>query len=161
MKTKTSRFLSLQLCPQLFDQLYTIHGSICGRALPSVYCLLAGKSDDLYDEMFGILLNHISQRPKSITIDFEKAVENVIKRKLPSTDVRFCFFHFKQSLWRKIQVSIVSFRNHQYDLSLLSGTRSSTSISRRSRGSAMFEESRLSHISSRDIRSERIRTITE
>ena len=49
--------------------------------------MLPGRSDDIYEEMFGVILNHVSQRPKSITIDFEKAVENVIKRRLPVTDV--------------------------------------------------------------------------
>lgn len=56
--------------------------------------------------MFDIVLQHISQRPKSITIDYEKAVENVVKRKLPMTTVNGCFFHFKQSLWKKIVVSV-------------------------------------------------------
>ena len=70
--------------------------------------MLPGRSEDIYEEMFGVILNHVSQRPKSITIDFEKAVENLIKRKFPLTDVTFCFFHFKQALWKKIQVSTAS-----------------------------------------------------
>lgn len=76
--------------------------------MPSVYCMIAGKAEERYEEMFDVILDHVSLRPKSITIDFEKAMENVIKRKLPATDITFCFFHFKQALWRKITVSTVS-----------------------------------------------------
>jgi hypothetical protein len=32
--------------------------------------------------LFDILLKNVSQRPKSITIDYEKAVENVVRTKL-------------------------------------------------------------------------------
>lgn len=90
----------------MFYQLYTIHGCVCGRSLPSVYCIIAGKSQDIYGQMFDIILNHVSQRPMSITIDFEKSVENVIKQQLPTTTISFCFFHFKQNLWKQIQVSV-------------------------------------------------------
>lgn len=94
---------TFKLAPQLFYQLYTIHGSFCGRALPSVYCYLSGKAENLYDEMFDVVLSHVTQRPKSITIDFEKAVENVVKQKIPGANVSYCFFHFKQALWKKIK----------------------------------------------------------
>ena len=68
-------------------------------------CSISGKSEDIYDEVFDVVLQHLSQRPKSITIDFEKAVENVVKQKLPMTTISFCFFHFKKALWKQIQVS--------------------------------------------------------
>ena len=68
-------------------------------------CSISGKSEDIYDEVFDVVLQHLSQRPKSITIDFEKAVENVVKQKLPLTTISFCFFHFKKALWKQIQVS--------------------------------------------------------
>ena len=90
----------------MFYQLYTVHGFVCGRALPLVYCSISGKSETIYGELFDVILNHISQRPKTITMDFEKAVENVIKDKLPTTTVTYCFFHFKQALWRKVQVGV-------------------------------------------------------
>ena len=95
----------LQLAPQLFYQLYTIHGYLCGRFLPLVYCSIFGKSKDIYGEIFDVVLQHLSQYPKSITIDFEKAIENVLKQKLPMTTISFCVFHFKKALWRQIQVS--------------------------------------------------------
>ena len=45
-----------------------------------------------------MVLKHLSQRPKSITIDFEKAVENVVKQKLPLTTIGFCFFFISKKL---------------------------------------------------------------
>ncbi|CAF4541237.1 unnamed protein product, partial [Didymodactylos carnosus] len=83
--------------------LYTIHGFIRGRSVPLVYALLPGKSEAVYGELFNVLVQNVSKHPKSITIDFEKAVENVIKQKLPTTTINGCFFHFKQALWRKIE----------------------------------------------------------
>ncbi|CAF1581679.1 unnamed protein product, partial [Didymodactylos carnosus] len=91
------------VAPQLFYQLYVIHGFIRERTLPLVYALLPGKSEAVYGELFNDLLKHVTRHPNSITIDFEEAVENIIKQKLPTTTISGCFFHFKQSLWRKIQ----------------------------------------------------------
>jgi hypothetical protein len=91
-----------------------MHGSLFGRALPSVYCFLSGKDEDLYNEIFEIVLKNVSGRPKSITIDYEKAVENVVKQKLPMTTVNGCFFHWKQNLWKKVVVSINQLRDTLY-----------------------------------------------
>ncbi len=98
----------------MFYQLYTVHGCVCGRSLPLVYCSIAGKSQDIYTEMFEVILRHVSQRPKSITIDFEKSVENVIKQQLPMTKISFCYFHYKQNLWKQIQVSGGRFDRNYY-----------------------------------------------
>ncbi|CAF3615855.1 unnamed protein product, partial [Rotaria socialis] len=48
----------------------------CGRSLPLVYCSIAGNSQAIYDEMFDVILKNVYPHPKSITIDFEKAVKN-------------------------------------------------------------------------------------
>ena len=56
-----------------------IYGYVCGRSLRSVYCSVAGKSQDTYGKKFNIILQRVSQRPKSMAIDFEKSVENSVK----------------------------------------------------------------------------------
>ncbi|CAF4499777.1 unnamed protein product, partial [Rotaria sp. Silwood2] len=94
---------TFKIAPHLFHQLYTVHGRFCARTLPLVYCILSGKSEDIYHKMFDVVLNHVSQCPLSITVDFEKAVHNVIKQKLPQTKLNGCFFHYKQCLWRHVQ----------------------------------------------------------
>jgi hypothetical protein len=85
--------------------LYSIHGSLFGRSLPMVYCYTSHLDEDIYKEIFEIVLKNVSQRPKSITIDYEKAVENAVKAKMPMTNVSGCFFHLKQNWWRKLVVS--------------------------------------------------------
>jgi hypothetical protein len=71
-----------------------------------VFCSISGKSEEIYAEMFDFVLKHLSQRSKSITIDFEKSVENFVKQQMPVINISFCFFHYKKALWRQIQVSI-------------------------------------------------------
>nr|CAD2164850.1 unnamed protein product [Meloidogyne enterolobii] len=36
-------------------------------------------------------------------IDFEKAAEIALRTVFPAANIHGCFFHFKQSIWRKIQ----------------------------------------------------------
>ncbi|CAF1542107.1 unnamed protein product [Rotaria magnacalcarata] len=79
---------TFKIAPHLFYQLHTIHGVICGRALPSVYCIIFGKSEEIYGEIFDVVMQHISQRPISITTDYEKAVHNVIKKKTTNGNIR-------------------------------------------------------------------------
>ncbi|CAF4164230.1 unnamed protein product, partial [Rotaria magnacalcarata] len=52
-------------------------------------CSIAGNSQAIYDEMFDVILKNVYQRPKSITIDFEKAVENPVKQHLPMKTISF------------------------------------------------------------------------
>ncbi|CAF1172092.1 unnamed protein product [Didymodactylos carnosus] len=93
---------TFKIAPQLIYQLYIIHGFIRGRSVPLVYALLPGKSEAVYGELFNVLVQNVNKHPKSITTDFEQAVENVIKQKLPTTTISGCFPHFKQALWRMI-----------------------------------------------------------
>ncbi|CAF3399694.1 unnamed protein product [Rotaria socialis] len=83
------------IAPQLFEQLYVIHGYIYGRTLPLVYCMIAGTAEVLYNEVFDVILKHVSGRPKTITIDFEKAIENVVGRSLSTTSISGFFFPFQ------------------------------------------------------------------
>jgi hypothetical protein len=46
----------------------------------------------------GVVLN-----PQRLTCDFELATINAFRTVFPSLHVAACFFHFSQSLWRKIQ----------------------------------------------------------
>ncbi|CAF4336433.1 unnamed protein product [Rotaria sp. Silwood2] len=46
---------------------------------------------------------HVTKHPRSISIDYEKAVENIVKRKMPACAISGCFFHLKKALWKKIQ----------------------------------------------------------
>ena len=65
----------LRLTPSI--ALLVVHYS---RLLMWTVAAISGKSEDVDDEIFDVVLQHLSQRPKSIIIDFE----NVVKQKLPN-----------------------------------------------------------------------------
>ena len=58
--------------------------------------------------MFSLILEAITTKgmqwkPQKITIDFEKSVINCVSNIFPSTKIQGCYFHFSQSVWRKVQ----------------------------------------------------------
>ena len=77
--------------------------------LPVVFCLLVTqKSTDTYVNTFNhIILKCIELKftinPKSITIDFEKAIHDAVSIVWPNTLIVGCRFHLTQSWFRKIQ----------------------------------------------------------
>jgi len=95
-------------CPDIFFQIYTLHGKIGESYPPLVYFLLPGKTSAIYERMliitkdllfedFGIILN-----PKSFMVDFEVAMRKAIEKVFPEATVKGCFFHLTQSLTRKV-----------------------------------------------------------
>ena len=97
--------------PGLFYQLYVIHalkGSQNlfknGHLLPSLFILSPNKSEESYTKMW----NQVSilcpdACPTHLIVDFEKAVINSFSKQFPHTEVKGCFFHLCQNVWRKVQ----------------------------------------------------------
>jgi len=79
---------TFSIAPNLFLQVYTIHCVVHGRCLPMVYCLLPRKTAIIYEKMLR---------------DFELALIKAVRNVWPNVTIYLCFFHFKQSMWRKIQ----------------------------------------------------------
>ncbi|CAF4669401.1 unnamed protein product, partial [Didymodactylos carnosus] len=83
------------VCPSIFYQIYSVHGyNNDGIMAPYVFCLLPGKSEELYTGMFEILFNHMIQtnlcvRLRRVTIDFELAVANVFIKHFPYVEVKY------------------------------------------------------------------------
>ncbi|KAF0722630.1 MULE domain-containing protein [Aphis craccivora] len=74
------------------------------NVLQSVYVLLTDKKEKTYGRMFQALKSiTIGLCPKTIMVDFEKAAMNAINYEFPETEVKGCFFHFSQCIWRQIQ----------------------------------------------------------
>ncbi|CAF0792846.1 unnamed protein product [Rotaria sordida] len=46
------------VAPKLFEQMYSIHGSIRGKKLPLLYSLLPNKDQKTYEELFRIVAQH-------------------------------------------------------------------------------------------------------
>lgn len=50
-------------------------------------------------------------------IDFEKAAENAFSHSFPQAQIKGCFFHFAQSLWRNIQsIGLASHYSIDYEV---------------------------------------------
>lgn len=90
--------------PQIFQQLYTLHGLKDGKCLPLVYILTPNKTKELYIDMLQVLQQHNPQRkPKKMMIGFESGFESAFLHCFPRAKVSGCFFHFGQCLWRSVQ----------------------------------------------------------
>ena len=76
-----------------------------------IFCLLDGKQVGQYRQLIQHLHLKTSVRnvtghnfkPRYIVCDFEAALISAIETELPRSRIQGCYFHFCQSLWRKIQ----------------------------------------------------------
>lgn len=94
---------TFRTCPRLFLQLYTIHGAIGNTSLPFVFALLPNKNQITYTTFFQSLRNFLSNpKPNIIIADFEKAAINSLSSTFTSSRIKGCYYHFCQSIWRKI-----------------------------------------------------------
>lgn len=96
-------------CPKPFKQLVSVHGKYGDRVLPFAFCMLRSKETGLYREMFQQLSRHIRRisghnfRPSRILCDFEISLISAIQTEFPQASLHGCYFHFCQSIWRKVQ----------------------------------------------------------
>uniref|UniRef100_A0A0N5C3Z4 MULE domain-containing protein n=1 Tax=Strongyloides papillosus TaxID=174720 RepID=A0A0N5C3Z4_STREA len=96
-------------CPEGSYQIYTICGHFLSQTFPLIFGFLPNKNEQTYDTFFNFIKNSMSENnvnfnPPIIQADFEKAAIDALKKNFPVSDVKGCFFHFSQSLWRKIQI---------------------------------------------------------
>lgn len=72
--------------------------------MPLIYVLACEKKTDTYEQIFNALLNIKPDiKPKHITIDFEQAAINAIRKCFPESQIHACYFHFSQNIWKHIQ----------------------------------------------------------
>lgn len=100
---------TFRTCPKPYMQMVTIHGKYLGQTFSLCMALLTTKEAGAYRQ----LLQHLKRRvrntthhrfsPEKVVCDFEMGLKNAIETELPNTRVVGCYFHFCQSLWRKIQ----------------------------------------------------------
>lgn len=104
---------TFKVCPGLFHQLYTINIIINNSMIPVVYALMSTRNSHTYDTLYEFILSKTNNTPPvSITMDFEKAAITSIQRKFTPCNIYGCFFHFNQSIWKKIQSLPVIFENY-------------------------------------------------
>jgi hypothetical protein len=100
---------TFRTAPLPYKQFLTIQGYLNGFVVPMVFVLLPGKLSVLYRRV----LQHIKQRiwqitgsqvaPNKIVCDFEKSLHIAIQFEFPRTKIMGCYYHFCQSLWRRVQ----------------------------------------------------------
>lgn len=90
--------------PNLFCQLYTIHGIKDFESIPLLYGLLPSKEFDIYEIFFTQVRELVDDyAPPIFSLDYERAAINAINSVFDESEIRGCFFHFQQCYWRQIQ----------------------------------------------------------
>jgi len=90
--------------PNIFTQMYVIHGLVNNSVIPLVYILLQNKQQSSYEYLFQELKSlQPNLSPLSMMVDFEKGAINALQLHFPDTEIKSCFFHFSQCIYRKIQ----------------------------------------------------------
>lgn len=95
---------TFKTAPELFYQIYTIHALVDKNILPCVYALLPNKTEETYYQLFQqLLILKPNLHPISVMVDFEIGARNALVRVFPQADIKGCFFHLSQCVYRKVQ----------------------------------------------------------
>ena len=72
--------------------------------MPGVYAILPNKTEQTYYEMFQqLLIMKPTLNPRSVMVDFGIVARNALLRVFPQTEIKGCFFHLSQCVYRKVQ----------------------------------------------------------
>ncbi|XP_064648761.1 uncharacterized protein LOC135500972 [Lineus longissimus] len=100
---------TFRCCPRPYVQFFTIIGRYRGWIVPLVTVLMANRNIGCYRQVLTAvkrqvrLITHRRWQPQIVICDFEQALINAVETELPNADVRGCYFHFTQNLWRRVQ----------------------------------------------------------
>lgn len=100
---------TFRTAPFPYNQFFTIHGEINGRVLCCASALISDKTIATYRQVFQVLKRKIREitghrwRPRRAISDFEQAIITAFETEFPDARLWGCYFHFSQSLWRRIQ----------------------------------------------------------
>lgn len=101
---------TFQVVPNMFYQLWTVHGKVANTVFPFAYVLMQNKAEEGYVRILRQLqesarelqLPNIDRNPTKIMLDFEKGAINACREVYPQAHICLCLFHFGQSLYRKV-----------------------------------------------------------
>lgn len=96
---------TFKVSPPLFDQVFVIHGlRNNSTAVPLLYCLTPNRLTTTYKRVLEAIKSlEPDLSPKQIMSDFEQPLLNAFKLGFPLAEQKGCFFHFTQSVLRKIR----------------------------------------------------------
>ncbi|RNA35677.1 hypothetical protein BpHYR1_024196 [Brachionus plicatilis] len=86
---------TFDISPVLFKQLYSIHIVVNNKDLPLVYALLPNKKQSSYTKLFRLIKSFTTKEPKTINVDFEKAVFNSVKTVFKESKFKEAFMMHK------------------------------------------------------------------
>jgi len=99
---------TFRTAPHPYVQMITIHGLYRGVVIPLCFSLVSGKTVGQYRQILQHIAGRIRTvchrrwRPVTVVCDFEIALITALQTELPRTRIRGCYFHYTQSLWRKV-----------------------------------------------------------
>ena len=94
--------------PKLFMQVYFVGGvTKDGVFLPAAFMLLPGKTEEMYRKVFETIVDIVGDvsHVTSFSGDFEQGVINVVEDLFPNVSYNGCYFHYKQSIFRNLQLT--------------------------------------------------------
>ena len=100
---------TFRTCPNPYEQYFTIHGKYRNRVLCFVNCLMTGRTVGDYRHVLQTIKTKVRNitghrcRPRRVVCDFEQALIAAVETEFRHTQISGCYFHFCQSLWRKVQ----------------------------------------------------------
>lgn len=86
-----------------FYQILIFQSIFLGRTFPLIYFLLKNKTEKTYVRCLTLIKEKTKLNPSLFVCDFEKGLSNAIETVFSNAKIQFCFFHFSQSIWRRIQ----------------------------------------------------------
>ena len=95
--------------PHPYMQIFTIHADVRSHVIQIASCLMLHKDTGSYRQVIQALklaVRHVSGhrwRPTTVVLDFELASINAFQTEFPNIEVKGCYFHFNQSLWKHVQ----------------------------------------------------------
>lgn len=90
--------------PNIFDQLYTIHGRYKKNLIPLVYILTTDRKTETYKIILEKLIElQQGLNPSLFIVDFEMSFIKAFECVFPECDIHGCYFHWCQCVWRHIQ----------------------------------------------------------
>jgi hypothetical protein len=100
---------TFRTAPHPYEQLMTVHALYHGFIVPVAFCLLTTKTVAAYQQVFIQLKTLVFRKtrhrmkPTNFVVDFEQSLMAAIETEYANCRIRVCYFHFTQSLWRRIQ----------------------------------------------------------
>lgn len=104
---------TFDISPSMFKQIYTIHIRVNGTTLPLVYGILPDKKQNTYVKFLRLIKKHVTNNPRFVNCDFEKAAINAFKKVFQCEEIHGCFFHLSQAWYRRIQSKIKEWNKNE------------------------------------------------